>query len=569
MRVTHSEVADTEESFAKSAGRQLLLFALIAVGLLAGLMWALQVLAGLVGSSTVEAKAVDPANNSITISIRQEPPQLDTTHQADSVSGMVLGHVMEGLLRMGMDDRIEPGIAYRWLVEDDSATFWLRDTARWSDGQPITAHDFVFAWRTVVSPENASKYAFLLYPVKNARAINEGNLSVEHLGVQAVDDRTLTVKLERPLAYFDKLVAFQTFFPIREDFYRSTQGRYAADAWELLYSGPFMIKQWVHGDSLLLERNPHYWDQERLSLQRINIAYITEDAIARLNFFKDGRIAEAVIVAENLHEAMERRWPIFQEPDGTLFFLEFNHRPERATRNRNLRRAMQYALDMEELIYKVTKLPGYVPGESLFPRWLPGKEQRFREEHPAPELMLDLTKARHHLELAKQELGVERIPQLALLSGDTPVANIQAEWLQAELKHKLGIEVLIDSQIFKQRLAKMSAGEFDLVLAGWGPDYDDALTFGDLFASWNQNNRGEYKSARMDAYIDTAQNSLDPDVRMRAFAGIQQLVFDDAVILPMYERGVTYVLHPQLKNVKRRVIGAEVDFTNAYIEAGP
>jgi oligopeptide transport system substrate-binding protein len=114
----------------------------------------------------------------------------------------------------------------------------------------------------------------------------------------------------------------------------------------------------------------------------------------------------------------------------------------------------------------------------------------------------------------------------------------------------------------------MTAGEFDLVLAGWGPDYDDPLTFGDLFASWNLNNRGRYANPELDRLVEQAQNSVVPVERMEAFAGIQQITFEDVVLLPMYERGVTYVVHPRLKNVKRRVIGPEVDFTNAYITDG-
>jgi len=173
--------------------------------------------------------------------------------------------------------------------------------------------------------------------------------------------------------------------------------------------------------------------------------------------------------------------------------------------------------------------------------------------------------ALQHLAMAKRELGIDSWPQIALLSGDTPVANIQSEWTQAVLKTKLGLDIRIDKQIFKQRLAKMTSGDFDLVLAGWGPDYDDPLTFADLFTSWNLNNRGRYESPAMDQFVDLAQSSIVKEERMQAFGKIQQLLFDDVVILPMYERGVTYVVHPQLKNVKRRVVGAETDFTNAYI----
>jgi oligopeptide transport system substrate-binding protein len=143
-------VADTEDSFARSAGKQLLIFGVLAVVLLGGLMWALQVLASMVGSSTASASALDAATGTITLAIKEEPPQLNSTVATDASSGMILGHVMEGLLRISMDDKLEPAIAERWEVEPTHATFWLRKDARWSDGEPITAHDFIFAWQTAL-----------------------------------------------------------------------------------------------------------------------------------------------------------------------------------------------------------------------------------------------------------------------------------------------------------------------------------------------------------------------------------------------------------------------------------
>ena len=496
-----SRNTETEAGFAATAGRQLLVYAAGAVLLVGILMWLLQLLAGLFGSSTVSAQAVNADANSVTIFIREEPPQLNSTEATDAVSIMVLGHTMEGLLRLGRNDNVEAGIAERWELSDTQATFWLREDARWSDGEPITAHDFVFAWRTALSPEVASEYSFVLYPIKNAEAINQGQLPLDALGAVAEDDRKLVVQLERPMAFFDKLMPFVTYLPVREDFYKATNGRFGADAWELLYSGPFVIKQWVHGASLLLEKNPYYWDRDQIQLDTINVAYITSDANATINFFKDDKVAYTSLLTENLDNALEERWHIKRQNDGTVFFLDFNHRPGRLTGNWHLRRAMQLVLDMDELVYKVTKQPGYVPGRSLFPEFLMGANDRFRKEYPAPELKLDFEKAREHLELARQELGLEEFPPLALLSGDNPIANIQGEWVQASLKRHLGLDVKLDRQIFKQRLAKMTAGDFDMVLAGWGPDYDDPLTFGDLFASWNLNNRGRY-SQRSNGHSD-------------------------------------------------------------------
>ncbi len=562
-------ITTTEDSFNKSAIKQLALFALAALLGLAGLMWVLNLAANLTGSSSGSDGAVDVANNAITVMLRQEPPQLNSTLSTDQVSGVVLGHVIEGLLRYDQNNQLAPGMAERWLVEDDGATFWIRQDARWSDGSPVTAHDFVFAWRLGVDPANASEYAFILYPIKNAESINRGDdLPLDALGVRAIDDKTLEVTFERPIAFFDKLTAFSTYSPVPQDFYEATGGRYGADADQLLYNGPFAISSWVHGASLRLDKNPYYWDKDRIRLDTINVGYILSDTNATLNLFKDDKIALTSLTAENLPNALEQRWHINRFMDGSVFFLEFNHRDERLTRNLNLRKAMLLAQDPAELVYKVIKIPGYLPGESLFPVFLAGVHGKFRDEYPAPEHRMNVTQARIHLDKAQRELGLTEWPPLVMLTGDNPVSNIQSEYFQAVFKKNLGLDIKIDRQIFKQRLAKMTSGDFDMVLAGWGPDYNDALTFGDLFASWNLNNRGRYDSPDYDRMVRIAQSSLDPTVRMEAFAEMQRIIYDDAVIITNYERGQAYVTHPHVKGIIRRVVGADTDYTYAYIDAG-
>lgn len=548
-------------------GGQLFLLALLGVGafvlLMALLSWASE-LSGAGGAG----EAVDPATGTITLALSTEPPQLDSTRATDMVSGQILGHVMEGLVRYDEFNRIVPGVAERWKIAEAEAVFHLRGDSRWSDGSPVTAHDFVFAWRKALDPATASEYAFILYPIKNARAVNEGELPVTAFGATAVGDHTLAVQLERPIGYFDKLVAFPTYYPIKQDFYEGRDGRYGADAVDLLYNGPFVIERWVHGAQLRMSRNGAYWDRDRIRLNAIDYAYITSDVNATLNLYKDGKVAIAGLDAETLHDALEQRWKLERFNDGSVFFIEFNHRPSRLTSNRNLRKAIQFVVDPAELVYKVIKLPGNTPGESLFPVWLKGVDGYFRQEYPAPEHRPDFARAHEYLERAKQELGLDPLPPLIFLSGDNPAANKQSEYFQEVFASRLGIEVKIDRQIFKQRLAKMTAGEFDMVLAGWGPDYADPLTFGDLFASWNKNNRGAYVSPELDAWVEVAQSSLVPEERMQAFDEIQKIIYDDAVILPNYERGSVFVRNPQLKGVVRRAVGTDPDYTGAYIVDG-
>lgn len=555
----------TEDAFTKSAGRQLVGFAVISVGGLTLLMLGLSWASSLTSSGSNNSDAVDPVTKTITSFLRTEPPQLNSSLSTDQVSGMILGHVMEGLLRYDKNNQLAPGVAERWEIRRDGATFWLRQDARWSDGGAVTARDFVFSWRLALDPANASEYAFILYPVKNAEAVNKGEMPLATLGVTALDDHTLVVEFERPLAYFDKLVAFPTYFPIREDFYASTQGSFGSDARTLLFNGPFLISRWVHGASLLMKKNLNYWDHQRIKINVLDFAYITSDANASLNLFKDNKIASTSLLAENLTNALEQDWHIERFMDGSVFYIEFNHREGRPTGNLNLRKAMQYANDPAELVYKVTKLPGYLPGESLFPVWLKGVNGFFREEYPAPVATPNLEKARRYLEQAKRELGVTEIPPLVLLTGDNPISNIQSEYYQQVFRKSLGLDIKIDKQIFKQRLAKMLSGDFDMVLAGWGPDYDDPLTFGDLLASWNLNNRGRYSNPEIDKWVRVAQTSQDPKTRMDAFGEIQQIIFDDAAHLYNYERGVTYVVNPQMQGLVRRAVGPDPDFTNVTI----
>ncbi|MCZ6871508.1 MAG: peptide ABC transporter substrate-binding protein [Gammaproteobacteria bacterium] len=563
---TRTEVADhpgsDSDSFTRAAGKQLLLIFIagfVSIGLV---MVALARLTDM-GDS---ARAVDPVAQSITLSLGTEPPQLDSTKSTDATSFLILGHVMEGLLRYDMHNRLVAGVAERWNVRADGATFWLRDDARWSDGEPVTAEDFVYAWKLAVNPSTASQYSFIFYMIRNARAINEGELPVESLGVRAIDARTLEVEFERPTAYFDKLMAFGTFMPVRQDFYEQTQGRYGADADELLYNGAFTIAEWVHGASIRLEKNEHYWDRDAIRLNVIDMAYITNDTNASLNLFKDGKIASAGLSADTLQNALENHWKIQKFSDGAVFYLELNHRPERLTHNYHLRKALQLAFDPGELVYKVIRVPGNIPGESLFPVWLKGVKGRFRQEYPATPHRVEPARAREHLEIAKDELGVAQIPPLVLLVGDSPDSQKQAEYVQDLYRRTLGLEIKIDRQIFKQRLAKMTSGEFDMVAAGWGPDYDDPLTFGDLFASWNKNNRGEYSNPELDRWVRVAEASLDPETRMEAFAEIQRIIYADAVIIPNYERVGVYVTHPQLEGVTRRVVGHDPDYTYAWVK---
>ncbi|MFT4676545.1 MAG: oligopeptide transport system substrate-binding protein [Patiriisocius sp.] len=516
-------------------------------------------------TALAEATSVDFDNQIITIALTQEPPQLNSMKATDQVSGTILPHVMEGLLRYDRRGRVVPGVAERWEVSKQGATFWLRKNALWSDGKPVTAHDFVFAWRTALAPKTASEYAFILYPIKNGEKISKGELDMTKLGAVAEDDFTLHLEFERPTSYFLNLTAFTTYFPIREDFFNEKKDRYASDATDLLYNGAFKLVDWVHSASLRMVKNEQYWDKDSITLNEIRADYITEDTRARLNLFIDGKIVHTRLDGETYKDALTQRFRIRSFSTGSVFFWEYNHRAGRPTKNKNLRRAIQHIFDPDEFVNKVLGTPGNLPGKSVFPVWLKGVEGKFRQEYPARQAELNLAKAKQYLAMAKKELGVDQIPPLILLVGNSPTAAKQSEYMQGLLKQKLGLDLKIDVQTFKQRLAKMTSGEFDIVGAGWGPDFDDVMTFGDLFASWNLNNRGRYSNPEYDRQVRVAMDSFDPKQRMDAMAKLQDIIFEEAVVLPQYEQGVIYLMHDKIRGVVRRVVGADPDYTYARV----
>lgn len=526
----------------------------------------LVVLAILFAAPLHAAGGADVAAQRISLMLKAEPPNLNSLVASDNISGFVLTHVMEGLLQYNERNELVPGVAERWELREDGATFWLRRDARWSDGRPVVAADFVFAWRQVVTPATASPYALVMAPLRNAERITRGELPPTALGVRATDAYRLDVEFERPCPYFLGLTAFATYYPVREDFYRQRGARYAADAGDLLFNGPFVLERWDHGARLTLRRNPSYWARDAIRLHEIDIPFVSGDSAAAFNLFQEGSIAMAQLDAETLATAVAQGVPVQLFETGAVYYLEFNHRPGRATANLHLRRALQAIFSPAQLVNKVVGLPGNRPGLSLFPRTLKGVERPFRDEYPAQQPVHDLQRARAEAELARRELGVERLPPLVLLAGVTPTARKQAQYFQQLIQAGLGIDVRIDNQIFKQVLEKRNRGDFDLAMAGWLPDFDDAITFGELMASWNENNRGRYASTRYDELVRIANSSADQRERMAAFGAMQQQLIDDVALLPLYESAEMYAIDPRLRGVRRALFAGDLDFRHAWLQ---
>lgn len=506
--------------------------------------------------------AVDYASRTVVLALPDEPPSLNSLRATDQLSAFVLLHCGEGLLQYDAQNQLAPAIAQRWQSDSKQVDFWLRKDVRWSDGSVLTAHDFVFAWREILRPENAAPYANLFYPIRHAQQVHEGLLPAESLGVTALDDFHLRVELERPTPYFASLTALPSYYPLPARFYRLHRDNYGADADTLLFNGPFRLTRWIHGASLSLEKNPLYWNAEGIQLEKIEVAHITDDGNALLNLYRDNAIALVDLDTSMLPEAQALKLNIRQVPGAFLYFLRFNLGADHWTADIDLRRAIAAVLDPEVLVNRIVALPGVRAATGLYPRRMLGPGDADLIPPPG---RVDLTAARAHLQRFLHSQQLDSPPELVLLSGDSALALRQAEYLQALFRRALGIPVRIDRQIAKQRLARERRGQFDISLANWGPDYDDLMTFADLFYSSNPNNRGRYRNPAYDRRIEQARDLPSGAQRRALFAQMQALVLADLAFLPLYESALVYVQHDALAGLVRSSFGGDPNFRFARI----
>ena len=518
----------------------------------------------LLSGGQIQAEPVDAGRQSIRIAMLQEPPSLDSTRTTDLVSFFVLGHIKEGLIRYGRRGRLMPGVAESWTLQPDRIEFRLRADARWEDGTPVTAQDFVYAWRRVLDPKVASPFAAIMHPFKNALAIQAGDLPVSALGVHAVDDKTLLVELERPCGYCLGMMPHTAFYPVQRGFHRRAGERYATGAEQLLSNGPFKLTEWVHEASLRMEKNRGYWNRDQVLLNEIEVAYISSDNRTRLNLFLDGQIAFARLGAETVKEAVNRGQRVRTFLSGGVSYIWFNHRDGMPTASRLLRKAVQSAFDADEFVNQVIAIPGYKPTRTLFPGYFDGMEKSFVEEFPPPPVNRDPAQARALLAAAEKELG--ELPRLRLLAVASTTGIRAAEYVQGKLKQTLGLDLLVDQQTFKQYLSRARAGDFDLALSSWYPDYDDLLTYADLPGSHNPNNRGRYYNEEYDRWLRVLMESIDRQTRLNAAAELQRIIVEDVPLLPAAETGSAWLVHPKLRGVTRRVLGPDPDFTRARVQ---
>jgi len=495
-----------------------------------------------------------------------ELPSMDSALATDAASFRVMNNVFEGLYRLDKDNNPTPGMAESYEVSQDGKvyTFKLRD-AKWSNGDPVTANDFVFAWKRVLDPKTAAEYAYIMYDIKNAEEVNTGKLPVDQLGVKALDDKTLQVELKNPVPYFISLTTFPTFYPQNEKFVKSQGEKYGLEANTMIYNGPFVLSEWKHEQSFQLKKNTNYWDANTVKLETINFS-IVKDVATGVNLYETKKVDRVGLSAEFVDKYKnDKNFKTKSEP--TMFFLRMNQKNE-VLKNVNARKAIAMAFDKQGLVdvilnngsqaanYFVPK--GFVKGPN-------GKD--FREEN-GDLLSTNVEEAKKLWAQAKKELGKDKIT-LELLNYDTDSAKKIGEYLKEQLETNLeGLTVNIKQQPFKQKLELESKMQYEISFGGWGPDYQDPMTFIDMFVTNGAHNQTGWSNAEYDKLVKDAKTTLLSDLQARwdAMLKAEKILLDQAVIAPLYQRGGAYLEREYVKGIVDHPFGADSSYKWAYIE---
>ena len=482
---------------------------------------------------------------------------MDSTVVDDGMSFNAVHAITDGLTAVNEKGKTAPAIAKSWDVSDDGKTytFHLRN-AKWSNGDKVTANDFVYSWRKII--KNAGNYAYMLgsggASVKNADALMElgANATDEQmatLGVTAKDDQTLVVELENKVPYFTDLMAFPCYFPQNEKFVEKCGKNYGTKPEYTLSNGAYKMTKWVKGNKATFTKNDKYYDAKTVATKNLEM-YLVQDPKTAAQNFDNGKVDYARINS-TLVDKYKGKDTFTTFNEGYLFYLQLNFKNDTVA-NKNVREALAYAINRKDLCENVLKdgskgATGFIPSQlSTSPA---GRD--FRDDADKY-VSYDQKKAQEYLDAAKKELGTDTITIDLLYGTDESPMDTMAEYLQGSFSKLKGLKVNMVATVKKDRIYNREAnGNFQVVCTRWGPDYADPTTYLNLALTDNSNNYGKYANAKFDALMEQIQKESDLTKRWDLMIQAEKVMMEDMAYIPVFEKGAAAL---KAKNVKGLVV---------------
>jgi extracellular solute-binding protein family 5 len=502
-------------------------------------------------------KTVDAAKT-ISLNAGMEPTGLNTLTSTYAIEFSLFKHMYENLVTLDDDDNTVPGAAESWDYDEDTLTytFHLRKDGVWTNGDPVTAKDFEFAWSQALNPDVASDYAYFLYFIKNAEKYFNGEVAWDEVGVKVVDDYTLEVTMEQPTPYALFLFSFGTLAPINQRFYEAVGADlYSTEAQYFCTNGPFALTEWSHNDKIVMQKNDAWHGAADVEVEEIDWKIIT-DANAALSSFLAGDLDMVGLGTGELIKQAEAAGATIQSyTDGTSFYIYFNNNDQYLS-NVNLRRALFNAIDEQKEIDTVWQNDNEPMTSFTAPGVSATDGTSFAGkvgELYAPSR--DQEKAKEYLATALSELGCtvdELSAHLSIDCGDSATSIAEASFYQEQWRQVLGIEVTVNSMITKQGSQNRKTGNYVMSITGWSPDYDDPNTFLDLWVTDGGNNQTGFSNERYDELIDLAAKETDLEKRESYFIECEQIIADQLPIGPAFWRAPSYACSDKIKGGMHR-----------------
>jgi len=506
-------------------------------------------------------------STSFTVTVGGEPKTIDPTLN-DAVDGAIyINHLFEGLTKVAVTGKVVPGIASTWDMTDGGKkfTFHLRD-AKWSDGSPVVAGDFVYAWQRGVDPNTASNYAYQLYVVKNATEINTTSdpkkvdqAMLDTLGVKAIDDKTLEVTLAAPCSYFLEITAFPTLFPIKKSAVVANKDGWARDAATIVTNGAYKLKEWAHSSKIVITKNADYWDAASIIPSEITFKLISDDNTI-LAEFKNGGVLFGDSVPTQEIDNLKKDGLLKIAPLLGTYYLDFNT-TKKPFDNAKVRRALTLAIDRQYIIDTVAKAQ-QIPAGAFVPPNVPDNADGsdFRKiggdfyDPSASAVPANIVEAKKLLAEAGYPDG-KGFPSIDFVYNTEGAHKDVFQVIQKEWKDNLGIEAKLRGQEWAVFQTTRTKGDYDVARDGWLGDYVDPMTFLDMWISNSGQNNAKWKNPAYDALILTGKSSPDRAVRMTAMHDAEKLLMTDMPICPIYFYTDLYLQSPKLTNVFTSALG--------------
>ncbi|SEM90838.1 peptide/nickel transport system substrate-binding protein/oligopeptide transport system substrate-binding protein [Ligilactobacillus sp. WC1T17] len=498
--------------------------------------------------------------------IATQDPSLAT----DTTSFNTLLNTQEGLYRLDKKQNPKPALAVKTKISQGGKVydFTLRKNAKWSNGQPVTAKDFVYAHRRTVNPKTKASMAFYLYQIKNAKEINLGQKAVNTLGVKAISKYHLQITLTRPVSYFKRLLAFPLFFPQNKQAVAKYGDKYGTQAKYLVFNGPYRLTKWTGSNKKwTLVKNKTYWDQKKVHLTKIN-ELVTESTTTSYNLYQAKETDETLLTGSQV-KANQQNAAYHQRKASALSRLELNQNKVKAFTNLKIRRAISLAINRNSLTNNILQ-DGSTPAKGFVPSGMgynPKTKQAFQDEaYDKSAVSYNLKKAKQLWQEGLKEEGISSLT-VTLSASDTDSAKKVAAFLQSSLAKLPGLNVEVQTIPYTQLITKQGKKDYEMTLKNWQAILADPINFLDIFEKDSSYNNSGYNDNEFDRLLDEAENKYgnQPQKRWERLVAAEKVLMATQGTIPLYQVAKPQLLRTSVKNVLYNPTGCPYDFKTASI----